>query len=229
MEAVTKVRWLFFDLDGTLADSLPGLQASIAEALSSGGRQLRVEDLRPFIGPGIRTILKNLENDLTEAELDEMERCFRASYDTDGVKNALLYEGVKQTLEALKANGAELFLVTNKPKLATVNLMEQHGIAGLFTEMLSRNSRQPGYASKGEMLRELVVRYGLNAERAVMVGDTAEDHHAAREAGMRFAFVEYGYGEIGDEVKCIRLSQFSELTQACGLPCANRASRVWTK
>ena len=93
-----------------MADSLPGLQASIAEALSSGGRRLRVQDLRPFIGPGIRTILKNLENDLTEGELDGMERCFRASYyDTDGVRNALLYEGVKQTLEALKASGVELF------------------------------------------------------------------------------------------------------------------------
>jgi phosphoglycolate phosphatase len=224
MEAVTKVLWLFFDLDGTLADSLPGLQASIAEALSSGGRRLRVEDLRPFIGPGIRTILKNLESDLTEAELDGMERSFRASYDTNGARNALLFEGVQQTLEALKANGAELFLVTNKPKLATVNLTEQHGIAGLFTEMLSRNSRQPAFLSKGEMLRELVARYGVNAERAVMVGDTAEDQHAAREAGMRFAFVEYGYGEIGDEVECIRLSQFSELAQACGHPGGSEAS-----
>jgi phosphoglycolate phosphatase len=224
MEAVTKVLWLFFDLDGTLADSLPGLRGSIAEALSSGGRRLRVEDLRPFIGPGIRTILKNLESDLTEAELDGMERSFRASYDTNGARNALLFEGVQQTLEALKANGAELFLVTNKPKLATVNLMEQHGIAGLFTEMLSRNSRQPAFLSKGEMLRELVARYGVNAERAVMVGDTAEDHHAAREAGMRFAFVKYGYGEIGDEVECIRIARFSELAQACGHPCGSEAS-----
>ena len=115
-----------------------------------------------------------------------MERCFRASYDTDGVRNALLYEGVKQTLEALKASGVELFLVTNKPKLATVNLLEQHGIAGLFTEILSRNSRQPAYLSKGEMLRELIARYGVNAERAVMVGDTAEGSHA-RSQGSRNA------------------------------------------
>ncbi len=90
-----KARWIFFDLDGTLADSLPGLQASISEALQSGGRRLRVADLRPYIGPGIRTILRNLENDLTETELDGMERCFRASYDTSGVRNTSSVRGRK--------------------------------------------------------------------------------------------------------------------------------------
>src|SRR5947208_145309 len=124
-------RWVFFDLDGTLADSLPGLEASIQEALASGGRRLRTVDLRSFIGPGIRTILKNLENDLSESELDSMERCFRASYDTNGVRNTNLFEGVKTTLQRLRAEGAELFLVTNKPQVATTNLLEQQGVGEL--------------------------------------------------------------------------------------------------
>ena len=216
-EGFVAVRWMFFDLDGTLADSLPGLRDSIAEALSSGGRRLRIEDISPFIGPGIRTILKNMESDLTESELDGMEQCFRANYDANGVRNTQLYEGVKRTLESLKETGVELFLVTNKPKIATNNLTNQHGIDGLFTEILCRDSRLPAYASKGEMLCELVGRYGVDAERAVMGGDTEEDYNAAKEAGIRFAFAEYGYGKIRDEVECIRLSQFSEIAQACGL------------
>jgi len=120
-------------------------------------------------------------------------------------------------LESLKETGVELFLVTNKPKIATNNLTNQHGIDGLFTEILCRDSRLPAYASKGEMLCELVGRYGVDAERAVMGGDTEEDYNAAKEAGIRFAFAEYGYGKIRDEVECIRLSQFSEIAQACGL------------
>jgi phosphoglycolate phosphatase len=211
-----KAGWLFFDLDGTLADSLPGLQASISDALQSGGRRLRVEDLRPYIGPGVRTILKNLESDLTEAELDGMERSFRASYDTEGVRNTVLFDGVKSTLEALKASGVELFVVTNKPKLATANLMEQRGLAGLFRETLSRNSREPVYASKGEMLRDLVARHGVDVTRAMMVGDTAEDYEAATDAGMRFAFAEYGYGAVGDEVDCVKIASLAELPGRCG-------------
>jgi phosphoglycolate phosphatase len=216
MTSSTKPHWFFFDLDGTLADSLPGLEASIIEALQSGGRKLSVESVRPYIGPGIRTILKNIEGDLTEAQLDDMERCFRGSYDTSGVKNTLLYEGVKPTLQVLKASGAELFIVTNKPKFATANLMQQHGLTELFTEVLSRNSQEPAYASKGDMLRDLVARHGVDIQQALMVGDTAEDHHAAKDAGMRFAFVEYGYGEVGGEVECARLSAFSELPEVSG-------------
>lgn len=208
--------WFFFDLDGTLADSLPGLQASIVEALASGGRSLRVEDLRPYIGPGIRTILRNLDPGLTEQEIDGMERCFRSSYDVLGVRNTLLFEGVKATLESLRFAGAELFVVTNKPRLATTNLMEQHGIGGVFREIVSRNSREPAYGSKAEMLRELVVRHNVDLARAVMVGDTAEDMRAARETGMQFAFVEYGYGDISPEAECLRLARIDDLPPACG-------------
>ncbi|MDP9038631.1 MAG: HAD family hydrolase [Acidobacteriota bacterium] len=211
-----KADWFFFDLDGTLADSLPGLEASIVEALASGGRALRVENLRPYIGPGIRTILKNLEPELTEQDLDGMERAFRASYDGTGVRNTQLFEGAKSTLERLRAAGAELFLVTNKPKLATATLLEQHGMAGLFRDRVSRNSREPAYATKGEMLVELVRRHGVEVDRAVMVGDTAEDMHAARDAGMRFAFVEYGYGEVAGEHDCMRLQRIADLPAACG-------------
>jgi len=215
MASPIKAGWLFFDLDGTLADSLPGLQASIVDALRSGGRQLRVENLRPYIGPGVRTILKNLESDLTEAELDGMERCFRASYDNEGVRNTVLFDGVKQTLEALKARGVELFVVTNKPKLATANLMEQHGLAELFREILSRNSREPVYASKGEMLGDLVARHQVDVTRAMMVGDTAEDYEAAKEAGMPFAFAEYGYGQLAGNADCFRIPTFGNLPGVC--------------
>ncbi|GAC1423637.1 MAG: HAD family hydrolase [Acidobacteriaceae bacterium] len=211
-----KADWFFFDLDGTLADSLPGLEASIAEALASGGRRLRVQNLRPYIGPGIRTILKSIEPELTEQELDGMEKCFRASYDVNGVRSTLMFDGVKATLEALKAARAELFIVTNKPKFATANLMQQHGLTQLFREMVSRDSREPAYASKGEMLAELVARHDVDVRRAVMVGDTAEDMHAAREAGMRFAFVEYGYGDVAADENCVRLLRINDLPSACG-------------
>jgi phosphoglycolate phosphatase len=222
------VRWVFFDLDGTLADSLPGLQASIEEALRSGGRELRVKDLRPYIGPGIRTILKRLENDLTEAELDGMERCFRASYDTGGVRNTRLFEGVKETIEALKTSGAEMFIVTNKPKLATANLMEQHGLTGMFTEAMSRNSRDPAYASKSDMLRDLVQRHAVDVRQSAMVGDTEEDRRAAVDAGMRFVFAEYGYGEVGD-VECDRIERFTELRATCGLGRTRKLSSAATR
>ena len=94
--------------------------------------------------------------------------------------------------------------------------MEQHNMKDLFTEMLSRNSREPAYSSKGEMLLELVNRYDIPVNEALMVGDTAEDHHAAQIANIPFAFVEYGYGELDEAVNCIRVTHFADIPKLCG-------------
>ena len=88
---------------------------------------------------------------------------------------------------------------------------------------MSRNSQEPAYASKGDMLRDLVARHGVDVQQAWMVGDTAEDHHAAKDAGMRFAFVEYGYGDVGAEVECLRVAAFAELANLCEQPRAINA------
>ncbi len=207
---------MFFDLDGTLADSLPGIRASIIEALHSGGRTLHVYDVRPYIGPGIRATLKSLEADLTEADLDGMERCFRASYDNVGVMRSSLFRGVKSTLESLRAAGAELFVVTNKPKDPTAKFLAGHKMTDLFRQTLSRNSRNPPYASKGEMLQELVARHRVDVRHAMMVGDTAEDLEAALASGMPFAYAQYGYGKLREDTVCTRLAHFEELATIVG-------------
>lgn len=211
--------WIFFDLDGTLADSLPGLRASITEALASCGRTLPDCDLRPFIGPGIRVILRNIDDRLlnsaiSDAELDAMEKVFRASYDTSGVLNTQLFPEVTPTLRALKDSGRELFVVTNKPKLATGVLLQRYDLTGLFTEIVSRNSREPAYGSKAEMLADTVQRHTADPSRSLMVGDTAEDMHAAHAVGMPFVHAAYGYGSIHGEGHT-RMEQFSEIAALC--------------
>ena len=211
------VRWLFFDLDGTLADSLPGLEQSIREALASTGRRLQVADLRPYIGPGIRVILRNLDATIQDdGELDRMEQAFRASYDTSGVRSTEMFREADATLRRLKASGHTLFVVTNKPRLATTSLLAQHRLMELFAEVVSRNSREPAYTSKGEMLRDAMARHGAVACESLMVGDTDEDRQAAEEAGLSFVHARYGYGAVPSG--CATISDISELGTLCAMP-----------
>ena len=210
-------QWIFVDLDGTLADSLPGLTTSIAAAFAACGRAMPQLDLRPFIGPGIRTILQNLSPDVTVAEIDVMEKAFRASYDTSGVLMTELFPGAVPILHALRQGGCELFVVTNKPKLATATLLEKFQLTGLFTEVLSRNSRQPPYGGKAEMLHELILHQGADPANSLMVGDTAEDLEAALSCGVPFVHAAYGYGTIPNpEVAAI--ATLSALLDICCPP-----------
>lgn len=214
--ALEHVRWFFFDLDGTLADSVSGLQGSIEMAFRAVGRGMPEVDLRRWIGPGIRTILRNLDGSLTEAELDAMEQAFRADYDNSGVLRTKLFASVPALLQALRRDGRHLVIVTNKPKLATGRLLEKHALAGLFEDVVSRDSRQPVYASKGEMLQDTMRKHSADPGASVMVGDTEEDAAAAMQAGMRFIHAAYGYGICADTAHP-RLQDAGELLGMCGL------------
>jgi len=70
-----------FDLDGTLIDSLPGIEFSIRAAMAQCGVRLKDIDLRSIIGPPIRVILGKLA-ETADSDLIELEGAFRRSYDS---------------------------------------------------------------------------------------------------------------------------------------------------
>ena len=207
--------WLFFDLDGTIADSLPGIEFSIQEAFAAVGRTISVKDVRRFVGSSIRTILRNMEPSLTDSELELMAVSYRQSYDTTGCFKTILYPGVRETLDLFLSNGSVLFIVTNKPKLPTANILGELGITNSFREMVSPDSRTPSFNSKGEMLIDLITRYSVDLRMARMIGDTADDMQAAREAGVAFVHSAYGYGTL-QESEIDTIHQFSALPSLCG-------------
>lgn len=173
-----------------------------------------MQDVTPYIGPGIRTILINMDPALLDEQVDAMERAFRADYDFEGVLRTEMFAGTPEVLSALSDAGARLFIVTNKPELATRRLLQKHGMYGMFAAVVSRNSRTPAFQSKGEMLLATMSAHGADAAKSVMIGDTPEDAEAAREAGIAFAHASYGYGKCdGAEfsLSCVR-----DLLMHCG-------------
>jgi phosphoglycolate phosphatase len=110
------VRDFIFDLDGTLVDSLPGIQYSIDAALAPSQRC--INDLSARIGPPIRSILQAATGASTK-DLDEMERLVRTSYDSEGWRKTVRYPGATEMLASLHARGSRLFIITNKPRRPT--------------------------------------------------------------------------------------------------------------
>jgi phosphoglycolate phosphatase len=190
-----------FDLDGTLVDSLPGIEASVRVAISGP-----VPGLRPLIGPPIREILRHLSVGLTEAELDGVAARFRRAYDAGGWRNTVLQTGAAEALAGIRARGWRAFLVTNKPALATSRILATLRIRRYFSSVWTRDSRTPAFGSKAEMIADLVARQGLDPARCVMVGDTAEDYLAATQTGIQARIVGNGYGASGDVPAACRIS-----------------------
>jgi phosphoglycolate phosphatase len=190
-------RHIVFDLDGTLVDSLPGIEWSARQALAACGAAPLSRDLRPLLGPPIRAILAAATGIAAPHLLDAMERAFRGSYDAEGWRQTVCYPGAVEALDQLSASGATLWVATNKNRLATGKILSQLGVGRFFREVVCRDSRRPPFPSKAEMLVDLAARRGLEPSDCLMVGDTSEDAAAATAAGMQCAIVSHGYGGNG--------------------------------
>ncbi len=123
---------VLFDLDGTLLDSIPGIAWSIKAALQAAGLAEPAVDLRQSIGPPIRTILSRAAATEDPALLDQLERHFRASYDTEGWRRTTCFPGTLELLEAMKANGHRLFIISNKPRHIAAKNPRSSGHCVLF-------------------------------------------------------------------------------------------------
>jgi phosphoglycolate phosphatase len=206
--------FIFFDLDGTLLDSIPGIEYSVRAAFATAGLDGNGIELRRWIGPPIRTILANVAKTDDVVLLDTLERAFRASYDTEGWRKTPCFPGVAEVLASLKAGGHRLFVVSNKPREVSGKILEMQGIAGHFDEIYTRDSADPPYGSKAGMLQAILRDYGLKPQDCVMVGDTMEDASAAALHRIAFIFMEHGYGELSQaQPVLLRLGNFSEFME----------------
>jgi phosphoglycolate phosphatase len=212
------VDYVFFDLDGTLVDSLPGIQYAVEAALYESGIRPSEPCLKNLIGPPIRSILKQLAPQSTDADLERLEHSFRLAYDSVGWMKARTYGRAAEVLDELRQLRKEAFLVTNKPLHATEKILHMLGIAGYFTGVLTRDSRTPPFESKAAMLSFLLSQRGIESRRCLMVGDALEDYEAASQVGMQTAIVLHGYG--ADKIpsglpSCHRLNDLRKLVSLC--------------
>jgi phosphoglycolate phosphatase len=202
---------VLFDLDGTLLDSIPGIAYSVSAALRAVGLPERTLDLRRWIGPPIRTILSRVAETDDPDLLDQLESHFRATYDTEGWLQTPCFPGVPELLQSMKKNGRRLFIISNKPRHISLKILEAQGIASCFEQIYTRDSVQPPYVSKADMLDALLTEHQLAPEACIMVGDTMEDASAAALHKIGFIFMEHGYGELFlAQPVLLKLGNFSE-------------------
>jgi phosphoglycolate phosphatase-like HAD superfamily hydrolase len=95
-----------------------------------------------------------------------------------------------------------------------VKILEVEGTLEFFDEIVTRDTRDPPYKDKREMMRFLLVKWRMQPATCLMVGDTMEDAESASDIGMEFCLMSHGYGEVpeGSSVPvAFRIDHFSEL------------------
>ena len=116
-------RAIFFDLDGTLTDSGPGIINCAQLALAHFGIQVPDRDqLRVFVGPPLRQSFARFG--VPPASLDEAIARFRARYVPIGKFENTPYPGIAGLLDRLQGAGYRLFVATSKPQVTAQEVLE---------------------------------------------------------------------------------------------------------
>lgn len=184
---------ILFDLDGTIINSEEGITKCVQYALKAKGiDEPDLKHLRCFIGPPLDLMFCE-KYGMTADEAKESVRKYRERYNTLGIMECCLYEGVKEAIIRLKEGGYWLALASSKLETACRKILEHFGLTPYFDEIVG--STLDGIIStKEQVLEELYRRAGVDKSGMCLIGDTKYDAEGARAFGIRCIGVSYGFG-----------------------------------
>ena len=193
----SNIKFLFFDLDGTLTDSGKGISRCVAHALEKQGiRENCPEKLHRFVGPPLMQSFSKYYHLSPEACVQAIED-FRERYVRIGIFENELYPKVKETLEALQSRGYVLAVATSKPKVFAKKVLEFFEIDRYFSYIEGPPDDEQG--TKADVLREVLLQAKpKDLSEVIMIGDTIFDKVGARETNLAFLACDYGYGLAED-------------------------------
>ena len=193
-----------FDLDGTLIDSVPDLHAAVNGMLKALELPLCSEEqVRSWVGNGAEVLVQraltfSCEAAPNDAQLVDAVEVFVKHYDLHLNKHSKLYDNVAETLTALKQQGYQLAIVTNKPYRFIEPLLTAFNIKAHFSLILGGDSLEKKKPDPMP-LNHILTEWHLEKSQLLMVGDSKNDIFAAKSAGVASIGLTYGYN-YGEDI-----------------------------
>lgn len=193
-----KPQMVLIDVDGTLVDSVPDLAYCVNEMMKQLAMPTHGEDkVREWVGNGVerlvrRALIGQLDGEPDETLYEKAYPIFLELYAENTSKRSKLYPGVQEGLSYLKDAGYRMGCVTNKAEQFTVPLLKELGVYDDF-EIVVSGDTLPKKKPDPQPLLHVAEFFGVEPERALMIGDSVSDVTAARAAGFQIVCMSYGY------------------------------------
>lgn len=185
-------RCILFDMDGTLVDSYEGIYNAYRWAMEQAGRPFGGHAfVKKAIGAPLMQVMTQLCG-MDQAQARQAVGDYRAYYARLGKRQAKAYPGMEETLRRLKEAGCFVGAATLKNEGFAKEILQQLGLAPYFDIVCGMD--QDDRLTKAALIRRCMAAAGALAEETVLVGDSAFDAQGAKEAGVKFLAVTYGFG-----------------------------------
>lgn len=188
---------VLFDLDGTLADSLPDIAGALNDLLAEQGlRHCTMDEMRLMVGGGVPKLIERALRVLGEAVSQErfagLVSRFMELYTPRAAELTRLNPGAMELLRQLKDDGVRLGVCTNKPEAVTREILKVLGVLDMLGAVVGGDTTPVKKPDAAPVLAALDA-LGCPPERALLIGDSPADAGAARAAGVPVILVSFGY------------------------------------
>lgn len=190
------IKALIFDLDGTLADTVPAIAEALNLTLTEMGYPTHsIEEIKTFIGKGPRHLVSEaLPKDVRENEPKIVEKAielYTKMYKKTYMNTTELYDGIKEAIITL-SQYYKIAVLSNKQDAYVKNLVNQllpQGICTIACGTIDNIPAKPDPTIALKMVEEL----GVSHYECMLIGDSDIDILTAENAGLDILSVSWGY------------------------------------
>lgn len=188
---------VLFDLDGTLADSLPLIKHTYSAVFDEMAIPWGGGEVMKWIGRPLKDIAVYFAGeDLAENFIDRYQHHYHRDHDL----YASLYPGTLDMLKELKESGIKTGLVTSKGRPGTMRTVEFTGIGEYLNVIITacdveRHKPLPDPVCKAMEL------LGSAPEKTIFVGDSSFDLQSGQAAGVRVLGITWGISSFDELLK----------------------------
>jgi len=197
-----KLTTVFFDLDGTLADTAPDLAASLNQLLNQRGRpSLPFDRIRSSVSLGGNAMLSlGFPLDEDSEEFQNLKQQFLEIYSRRLHQDTRLFPGIEDVLGEIETMGLAWGIITNKSTWLTGPLLNELGLTHRTGCIVCGDSTAHRKPHPAPMLHACKLT-NSQPESSVYIGDAKRDIEAGKASGMRTIAAAYGYIEPADQIE----------------------------
>jgi phosphoglycolate phosphatase len=181
---------VIFDWDGTIMDSTGLIASCIQEACREMGLAVPPEsEAKWVIGLGILQSMERVAPGLDPPRSREFAERYRRHFLARD-HEAPLFGGIAELLAELRGRDRRLAVATGKSRRGLERALAASGIGAMFEATRCADEGFP--KPHPDMVLHLLEETGVDAQQAVLVGDTTHDLELAANAGVDAIAVTYG-------------------------------------
>jgi len=190
---------IIFDCDGVVIDSGADIANAVQYTMKYFGVPfIESSEIISYLGKGPEVLIRRCFKDCSEEIIQLAVPFYRGHYIKNCIIDTKLNNNVKETLEYFK--NKKIAMVTNKPEDMTKKILTGLGVDDYFKLIIGPESVK-NTKPHPEGLLKVLSTFGVEASKAIMIGDSNYDIEAGKSAGMYTCGVTFGLGSIEELTK----------------------------